>query len=184
MYCGKLPGSVFIDLCKAFNMVDHAVLIQKIKMLGVFENQLNWLTDYLFNRQQVVVYDNHRSDSYPVYHGVPQGSILGLLLFFIYTDDLSKVVEHSNIIMYVDDSILYFSCKDIISMKAAMAKDMDGVALWLQINQLVINLKKKIRRNQWFLVQENALQSCKTRLCISILVVMLLNAPHRMYILV
>ena len=49
MDCGKLAGAVFINLCKAFDMVDHAVLIQKIKMLGVFENQLNWFTDYLFH---------------------------------------------------------------------------------------------------------------------------------------
>ena len=80
---GKLTGAVFIDFRKAFDTVDHAVLIKKMEMLGVRGVQLKWFTDYLSNRQQVVIYDNYRSENYPVSYGVPQGSILGTLLFLI-----------------------------------------------------------------------------------------------------
>ena len=102
--------------------------------------QLKWFTDYLSNRQQVVIYDNYRSDNYPVSYGVPQGSILGPLLFLIYIDDLSKVLKHSDVIMYADDTVLYFSHEDIKNIEVALSEDMDAVAQWLQRNQLVINL--------------------------------------------
>ena len=110
---GKLTGAVFIDFRKAFDTVDYAVLIKKMEMLGVRGVQLKWFTDYLSNRQQVVIYDNYRSDNYPVSYGVSQGSILGPLLFLIYIDDLSKVLKHSDVIMYADDTVLYFSHEDI-----------------------------------------------------------------------
>ena len=116
---GKLTGAVFIDFCKAFDTVDHAVLMKKMEMLGVRGVQLKWFTDYLLNRQQVVIYDNYRSDNYPVSYGVPQGSILGPLMFLIYIDDLSKVLKHSNVIMYAEYTVLYFSHEVIKNIEAA-----------------------------------------------------------------
>ncbi|CAB3993262.1 RNA-directed DNA polymerase from mobile element jockey [Paramuricea clavata] len=113
---GNLAGAIFIDFRKAFDTVDHAVLIKKMEMLGVRGVQLKWFTEYLSNRQQVVIYDNYRSDYYPV-------------------------LKHCNVIMYADDTVLYFSHKDIKSIEAVLSEDMDAVAQWLQRNQLVINLK-------------------------------------------
>ena len=78
---GKLTGAVFIDFRKAFDTVDHAVLIKKMEMLGVRGVQLKWFMDYLSNRQQIVIYDNYRSDNYPVSYGVPQDPSWGHFCF-------------------------------------------------------------------------------------------------------
>ena len=165
---GKLTGAVFIDFRKAFDTVDHAVLIKKMEMLGVRGVQLKWFTDYLSNRQQVVIYDNYRSDNYPVSYGVPQGSILGPLLFLIYIDDLSKVLKHSDVIMYADDTVLYFSHEDIKNIEAALSEDMDAVAQWLQRNQLVINLKKDKSESMVFGTARRLAKEGNSSLCIQI----------------
>ena len=163
---GKLTGAVFIDFCKAFDTVDHAVLIKKMEMLGVRGVQLKWFTDYLSNRQHVVIYDNSRSDNYPVSYGVPQGSILGPLMFLIYIDDLSKVLKHSNVIMYADDTVLYFSHEDIKNIQAALSEDMDAVAQWLQRNQLVINLKKNKTESMVFGTARRLAKEGNSSLCV------------------
>ncbi|CAB4044229.1 Hypothetical predicted protein, partial [Paramuricea clavata] len=73
----KLTGAVFIEFRKAFDTLNHAVLIKKMEMLGIRGVQLKWFTGYLSNRQQIVIYDHYRLDNYPVSYSVPQGSILG-----------------------------------------------------------------------------------------------------------
>ena len=83
---GQLTGSVFVDLRKAFDMVDHSCLLEKLKTMGV----------HLFNRHQTIVYENCKSESFPVFCGVPRGSILGLLLFLVYINSLHQCLENSN----------------------------------------------------------------------------------------
>jgi hypothetical protein len=139
-----------------------------MEMLGVRGVQLKWFTDYLSNRQQVVIYDNYRSDNYPVSYGVPQGSILGPLLFLIYIDDLSKVLKHSNVIMYADDTVLYFSHEDFKDIEAALSEDMDAVAQWLQRNLLVINLKKDKTESMVFGTARRLAKEGNSSLCIQI----------------
>ena len=165
---GKLTGAVFMDFCKAFDTVDHIVLIQKMESLGIHGVELQWFKDYLSNRQQVVIYDNHRSDNYAVSHGVPQGSILGPVMFLIYIDDLSKVLKHSNIVMYADDTVLYFSHGNIKNIEAALSEDMSAVAQWLQRNQLVINLKKNKTESMVFGTARRLAKEGNSSLCIKI----------------
>ena len=77
---GKLAGAIFVDLSKAFDTVSHSVLLSKLTSYGVMHTEFQWLTDYLFNRINIVQYQGALSNAIPVYTGVPQGSIIGALL--------------------------------------------------------------------------------------------------------
>ena len=85
-----LIGAVYLDLSKAFDTIGHRLLLNKLNTYRVSGKELNWFTDYLFNRTQIVKIENVRSDTEPVYCGVPQGSILGPLLFIVFLTILLK----------------------------------------------------------------------------------------------
>ena len=90
---GNMIGAVYLDLSKAFDTIGHGLLLNKLNTYGVSGKELNWFTDYLFNRTQIVEIENVRSDTEPVYCGVLQGSILSPLLFIVFFNDL---VENLN----------------------------------------------------------------------------------------
>ena len=106
---GLLTGAVFIELRKAFDTVDHAVLLKKLHSLGITKQELNWFEDYLSDRLQVVGYQNVLSEPELVTSGVPQGSIIGPLLFVLLVNDLPKVTSSCILLMYADDSVLFYS---------------------------------------------------------------------------
>ena len=90
---GKYVGAVYIDLAKAFDTVSHSVILNKLQSYGIIENELTWFTDYLFQRKQYVKFDGSKSESDFVTCGVPQGSILGPLLFLIHYNDIETVLK-------------------------------------------------------------------------------------------
>ena len=104
---GKIPISIFLDLSKAFDTLDHVILLQKLNYYGIKSVELNLFKDYLQNRTQNVSYDKTNSDMYRISTGVPQGSILGPLLFIIYIIDLCNASELFKMIIYADDTFLY-----------------------------------------------------------------------------
>ena len=97
---------VFFDLRKAFDSVPHLPLLHKLKDTGLNQHILQWITSYLCNRQQYVVVDSASSGTTSVLSGVPQGSVLGPLLFLIYVSSLT-VTDGSKLTMYADDILLY-----------------------------------------------------------------------------
>ena len=99
---GETPISVFLDLSKAFDTLDHSILLSKLEYYGIRNNALKLLKNYLSNRKQYVVLDTVQSNSVNIVTGVPQGSILGPLLFTIYINDSEKF----KFIMYADDTTL------------------------------------------------------------------------------
>ena len=105
---GKEICTVFFDLSKAFDTVPHRVLLQKIKSAGMNRHISNWLLSYLFNREQFVVLIGRKSPSTPVLSGVPQGSVLGPLLFLMYINDVADVQLNNGsfINLYADDMLL------------------------------------------------------------------------------
>ena len=139
---GKLVGAVFVDLSKAFDTVSHSMLLDKLPLYGVHDKQLEWFKDYLFLRKAQVACNGCLSKENTLLTGVPQGSILGPLLFLILFNDAVDVIEHSSILKYADDTVLYVADKDIQCIKAKLSKDMGCLADWLRINELVLNLKK------------------------------------------
>jgi hypothetical protein len=122
-----------------------------MEMLGVRGVQLKWFTDYLSNRQQVVIYDNYRSDNYQVSYGVPQGSILWPLLFLVYIDDLSKVLKHSDVIMYADDTVLY-DARSLSMVKLTKQKTMHIKTFGENLRWYIYSEFANINKNHFKLV--------------------------------
>ena len=106
----KSPHSVyFVDLSKSFDTIDHDILLANLEFYGIRGIALDWFKSYLFNRKQYVSYNCSQSYQLNSKHGVPQGSVLGPLLFIIYTNDLPDCVDQAEIILFADDTTIYNS---------------------------------------------------------------------------
>ena len=102
--------SVFLDLSKAFDTIDHNILLRKLNYYGVRGVALDWFRSYLSDRKFVTFKDSN-SNILRVDCGVPQGSVLGPLLFIIYTNDLPNAIKHSKCILFADDTTIFYSTK-------------------------------------------------------------------------
>ena len=139
---GKLVGALFIDLSKAFDTLGHAVLLSKLQAYGIMDSELNWFTSYLFDRKQVCYYDGEQSDIQSVRCGVPQGSILGPLLFLLHFNDLEEVLSHSRLIQFADDTVIYVSDKCFHTIENKLNDDIKAIRNYFLLNELIINLNK------------------------------------------
>ena len=141
---GQLTGAVFIDLTKAFDTVDHSILLSKLCSLGVpiTSPAYNWFESYLSNRCQVTVCNGTKSSSETVQIGVSQGSILGPLLFTLYINDLPDYLEHCDVTLYADDTVLFISDKSLHNIKSYMNLDLEKLNNWLKLNHLRVSISK------------------------------------------
>ena len=117
-----MTGMILIDLQKAFNTIDHDILLQKLNAIGFSNHTIDWFKSYLSNRLFRVHLENCYSDSSSVTCGVPQGSILGPLLFLIYVNDMPQAVN-SNLFLYADNSCLVFQEKDVTEIERQLNRD-------------------------------------------------------------
>ncbi len=108
---GETPINIYLDPSKAFNTLNHNILLHKLEYYGVQDICLNLFKNYLSNRKQYVQYDGVSSQMQNITTGLPQGSILGPLLFIIYINDMSEVSKISSFIMYADDTTLFVILK-------------------------------------------------------------------------
>ncbi|CAB4016872.1 Hypothetical predicted protein [Paramuricea clavata] len=139
---GQLTGAIFIDLRKAFDTISHSLIVSKLPNYGISGIEKEWFTNYLFAREQCVSVNGEQSSFKPVKCGVPQGSILGPLLFIIHFNGIVASLNNCKILMYADDTVIYYSHKDIEVIEKKLQDDLASITSWLQQNQLIINMKK------------------------------------------
>ena len=139
---GNLCEAVFLDMSKAFDTVDHSILLAKLSFLGLTPNAVQWFQSYLSHRKQHTSYGKEISGPLPVTYGVPQGSILGPLLFLVYINDLPTAVNHCSVSLYADDTVLYCYASNIKDLENALNEDLSRTALWLHRNKLTLNIEK------------------------------------------
>ena len=138
----QYTGAVLIDMKKAFDTVDISILLKKLMKVGVTGNSLAWFESYLSNREISTYFCSEMSDFSNVSYGVPQGSILGPLLFTLYIDDMVQQVEHCDIHLYADDTILYYSDNDVNCIDDFLNADLKRIHDWMCLNKLSLNVDK------------------------------------------
>ena len=132
----------FLDLSKAFDKVPHRPLMDKLASLHVDPYVLRWLSDYLCQRSQYVAVNGEISTSSKVISGVPQGSVLGPLLFLIYINGISEVELHNGtIILYADDILLHRRIQSQADY-LLLQKDIDNIRAWFMANYMMLNIGK------------------------------------------
>ena len=139
---GNLVGTVNIDLSKAFNLLNHDILLAKLKCYGVSENTLKWFKSYLSDRRQYVHFNGTKSSELQCNYGIPQGSILGPLMFILYINDLPVHLHQLSIHMYADDTIIYFISEDLNAVKQTINNELNNFSQWCKDNRLIINANK------------------------------------------
>ena len=108
---GEVTRAMFMDLKKVFDSVNHGCLLHKLPYYSISGIEIDFIKSYLFNRGQIVTMNNIDSDCQKITHGVPQGSILGPLLFVLLINDLPLQLKHCHILMYADDTVIYLTKK-------------------------------------------------------------------------
>ena len=130
---------VFIDLEKAFDTVDHRILLQKLYYYGIRGSAHNWFQSYLFNRQQFVFISGPSSELMSIKCGVPQGSTLRPLLFLLYINDLNSVFNKAITIHFADDTHLSYASKKLSTIESVMNCKLKKLTEWLKSNKLSFN---------------------------------------------
>lgn len=138
----KVIVAVFLDLKRAFETVDRDILLQKLDRYGIRNTELNWFKSYLLGRRQKTKVNNLLSDATNVNFGVPQGSLLGVLLFLIYINDMEKKVVHSKLMLFADDALLFVSDVSVDEGIDKINSDLKELQNWFQMNKLKLNINK------------------------------------------
>ena len=169
---GKYTLGIFLDLSKAFDTIHHRILIKKLEHYGIRGICLKWFENYLENRKQVVKYNKIKSDEMTIKSGVPQGSILGPLLFLLYINDIQNCSNIISIILFADDTNVFYSHTSIEKLNEIMQTEINKISDWLNANILSINTtktkcilfrsrKKKQKQNITITINDNVIKQVK-----------------------
>ena len=131
-----------MDLSKAFDTMDHRILIHKLKAYGVRGIVLSWFEDYLRNRHQYVMFKSTTSNISTIECGVPQGSILGPLLFLVYMNDIVNASPLLTYVLFADDTNVFYSHKDLNILITTLNLELNKLSSWFKSNKLSLNINK------------------------------------------
>ena len=172
---GGYVSAIFMDLSKAFDTLNHNLLIAKLGAYGFERDSLSFMKSYLKDRQQRVRVNNNFSSWEKIIAGVPQGSILGPLLFNIFINDLFVFVSSSNLSNYADDITLYASGFNLEEVKKCLSTDFDAVTTWFYENHMTFNARKchfkclgKDTRNETFIFKGLVMKNIKEQKVIGV----------------
>jgi hypothetical protein len=139
---GHYTIGIFLDFSKAFDTVNHDILLSKLNKYGIRGVANDWIRSYLSNRQQYALINNHKSNHVPINCGVPQGSILGPLLFLIYINNLPNFSSKLTSILFADDSNLFSDSSNLPDLQSKINEEMPKLVEWLKANRLSLNIGK------------------------------------------
>jgi len=134
--------SVFLDLPKAIDTINHNLLCTKLCHYGIRGVASEWFRSYLTKRKQYVYYKCIDSNLFPITCGVPQGSVLGPLLFILYSNDLPESLRCTACILFADDTAIYVSGKNITELYKLANQDITSLAEWFKVNKFSLNISK------------------------------------------
>ena len=138
----EITGLCFLDIQKCFDTIDHTILLDKLTHYGIRTSELKWFQSYLTGRMQVVDYNGKISEQKEISIGVPQGTVLGPLLFLLYLNDLSHVINNASINIYADDVVIYMSNSSFSALRDEMQYTMNRACEWYNANKLSLNNSK------------------------------------------
>ena len=139
---GYYSGGIFLDLSKAFDTVSHSILLQKLEYYGIRGIAHNCLKSYLDNSKQFVTVGSISSGLLNISGGVPQGSVLGPLLFLLYINDIQNSTRILDFHLFADDSNLFYANKSLLTLETIVNKEISHVYQWLCANKLSLNVEK------------------------------------------
>ena len=146
---GNFTVSLFLDLSKAFDTLEHEVLLKKLEIYGIRGITLDWFKSYLTNRKlrakcNVGLGNFELSQNFNIEYGTPQGSCLGPLLFIIFCNDIHLHLTYLSCIQFADDTTLYCSGKSLDLLEFSINYDLEHVADWFKANKLTLNIDKTV----------------------------------------
>ena len=134
--------AIYIDAMKAFDTVNHEILLKKLKHFGLKGKCAKWLKNYLSERKQCTIANDTVSNLEIITCGVPQGSVCGPLLFLLYINDITKSLKNCKVSLYADDTVLYYSSHNLNQAITIVQEDLVKLSQWCNKNRLTINCKK------------------------------------------
>ena len=139
----RVCAAIYLDFSKAFDTVNHSILIKKLEKYGIRNTESHFFLSYLSDRKQSVKYNTSKSTvPKTMTLGVPQGSVLGPLLFLMYINDLKNCSDLPDYLIFADDSLLYYESENLHQLQISITQSLPDIVTWLNCNRLTINVKK------------------------------------------